>query len=156
MIFSIVLQWRSGHRTLQEAQWAIQRTSYCKVSGNTHVCVSVEVSTLEKVVLHLTLHVCLSTPHSYMSIVESLPTYGVHYYAVKVQFYYPALCFLTHTHTKTFSVLVHPLWHFKIQLYFVLYFSLSISLSRTTFSLICLWFNVSGQAGDPVVVGSEL
>lgn len=45
----------------------------------------------------------------------------------------------SHTHIhKTFSVLVSPLWHFKIQLYFVLSFSLSISLSHTTFSLI--WF----------------
>lgn len=47
----------------------------------------------------LFLHVCLSAPHSYMSIVESLPTYGVHYYAVKVQFYYSAFSFHTHTHT---------------------------------------------------------
>lgn len=32
-----------------------------------------------------------------MSIVESLPTYGVHYYAVKVQFYYSVFSFF-HTH----------------------------------------------------------
>lgn len=37
--------------------------------------------------ISVTLLVCLSAPHSYMSIVESLPTYGVHYYAVKVQIY---------------------------------------------------------------------
>lgn len=35
-----------------------------------------------------------------MSIVESLPTYGVHYYAVKVQFYCPRTPF-THAHVHT-------------------------------------------------------
>lgn len=35
--------------------------------------------------------------YSYMSIVESLPTYGVHYYAVKVQFYYSTMSSLSHT-----------------------------------------------------------
>lgn len=41
-----------------------------------------------------------------MSIVESLPTYGVHYYAVKVQFYYAALTFFfSHMHCTDFSFL---------------------------------------------------
>lgn len=45
----------------------------------------------------------LSLSRSYMSIVESLPTYGVHYYAVKVQFYCPG-SFLVHTPMRTQDV----------------------------------------------------
>lgn len=37
-----LLQWRPGHRALQEAQWAVQRASYCKVS--VYVCVSLVIS----------------------------------------------------------------------------------------------------------------
>lgn len=65
------------------------------------------------------LRVSLSLPLScsYMSIVESLPTYGVHYYAVKVQFYCPGRLSRTptptpHVHTKrageTFDFLAGP------------------------------------------------
>lgn len=64
-----------------------------------------------------------------MSIVESLPTYGVHYYAVKVQFNcadsFHAHPMCTHKHApKTFDFLVSPALAFKRCDY-----TLSVSLS---------------------------
>lgn len=106
----------------------------------------------------------LSAPHSYMSIVESLPTYGVHYYAVKVQFYYSAFSFFSHTrtpHTFLFTLALCSLGFGDMtELKAICTLSLSLYQSHTHAHYFLRHFCCSGvflgQAGDPMVVGSEL
>lgn len=103
-------QRRPGHRTLQEAQQPVQRAGNCQVSLCLikRVCLLLALPELFHFFFFVIL-MCVILLHSYMSIVESLPTYGVHYYAVKVQFYCTGFCFVfpLHLHVSTTHILVY-------------------------------------------------
>lgn len=95
-----------------------------------------------------------------MSIVESLPTYGVHYYAVKVQIYYSPFYYFAHTHSGNVSKRTIPELEAVFTLSFYLCLTLctflSFSYTYTNIYWVILCLCASGQAGDSMVVGSEL